>query len=51
MSFFNKSGSRLKKQPPYIELLIHLNLIINFAKTDLYPLEAGNNIYIYGMFL
>ena len=37
MSFFKKSGSRLKKQTPYVELLIHLNKIINFAKTDLYP--------------
>ena len=37
MSFFMKMESRLKKQPLYVELLIHLNEIINFAKTDPYP--------------
>ena len=31
------------KQPPSVELLIHFNLIINFAKTDLYPFEVGND--------
>ena len=34
MPFFKKSGSRFKKNP-YVELFIHLNEIINFAKTDL----------------
>ena len=33
----------MKKQPPYVELLIHLNQIIHFAKTDLYLLEVGND--------
>ena len=32
------------KQPTSVELLIHFNLIINFAKTDLYPKKVGNDI-------
>ena len=40
MSLFKKSGSRLKKQPRYVELLIHLNEIINFAKNDLFPIRG-----------
>ena len=40
-----------KKQPPYVELLIHLNQIINFAKTDLYPLEVGNEKFTNWIFM
>ena len=50
MSFFKKSGSRFKKQPPSVEFLIHFNYIVNFAKTDLYPYEIGNDKVIFFLF-